>query len=850
MSKELSFRLPDELTFERRLGQSPLSEVVLVHDAEGQRFALKVLRASVSGDQRIRERWRREAALLEELEHPNLVRSHGALEIDGRPALLLEYIDGSTLRDALADGPLGWEQAARYGVQVARALDRLHRHGAVHRDVKPHNVLLDSKRGAVLADLGLVRREEDPTLTRQGAALGSPAYMSPEQARDPSDVDEQADLYSLGATLHHALSGAPPFLGNGVGEVIHRVLHEEPEPLPDTVPESLARVLETAMAKDPERRYGRARDFASDLGRVLLGYPPRLLTRYRRRAKQRIAVTAVAAALLLVVVGLWQPWSGEATDPTLDREVVVPEGEAFDNSSGNGAPEPGVGENAAGNRLPDAAAWFASWSVGYQERFDAALRRDRYREALSELDAVRRIGVPATAPTGFLELRRAWYRDREDAVHAQAETRAAAAMRILENEVVIAQEAADRGRLDGTLWAEEVRSLWRDAGLNLDDLPLRPGGPDPHARLIMNRAVLVRRAERVRVQLAVDDVPAVRADTGRLLRGGHFESARLRWLDVDAVVFEHSEEARSDLARIDELLALERRLEARFRESARTDVDLLLANGGRLAGELLPRQGGGHVVNYLGQEKVPIRLLMLDVDFVLEWLQMGDQPWLAAQLRWCQAEVGDAVMRMEALRAETVPPEWNLPMWIAEWREEFRTAPVEETGDAENGEAGAETQLVESKLLESLRSAHPTLTWSLVDGEVVGELQDLDLGSSWDLDLRRSLRGWRLASWELGWDLALGATVPDRVQWLNDVRLDRRGRRDLPEVRLGGKQYPGFGILAGQGTQSLRWDGESVELDGVRIGSWAPTHARLQLQASASGALRLTTMRVSFRATR
>ncbi|MGB0684724.1 MAG: protein kinase domain-containing protein, partial [Planctomycetota bacterium] len=134
--------LPQGLRHLRDLGESPLSRVFLVEDHEGVRYALKVLRASVAKDPRIRARWQREGQLLEELHHPQLVQGHGLAEVDGCPALLLEFIDGPTLRARLEEQPLEWEQACRFGVQIARALDKLHRAGAVHRDVKPHNILL------------------------------------------------------------------------------------------------------------------------------------------------------------------------------------------------------------------------------------------------------------------------------------------------------------------------------------------------------------------------------------------------------------------------------------------------------------------------------------------------------------------------------------------------------------------------------------------------------------------------------------------------------------------------------------------------------------------------------------
>ena len=442
-------QLPPGFRLERLLGRSPLSEVFLVRSPDGKERALKVLRASACRDPRLLTRFEREAQLLEDLHHPNLVQGHGSIQVEGRPGLLLEYIDGPTLREAAQQGPLGWEQVARYGVQLARALDRLHRHGALHRDVKPHNVLIDAERGAVLADLGLVRRNEDPELTRHGAALGSPAYMSPEQARDPSGVGPEADVYSLGATLHHALSGAPPFLGKGVGEVIHRVLHMDPEPLPAAVPEPLERVLATALAKDPERRYARARDLAADLGRVLLGHAPRLYTAHRRRQRRQWAVGLVTAPLLLWgVVELGSFWlqSPEETPTSSDAtEATAPA--TSDRGRGQDASE-GLGGIQAQRAL------YEGWAEESLRRTRRAYEEGAYRIAWQSLDLFEQRPLPRQADAGLFEQLR-----RSELVRQRARLEQRAA-EVFVDVAEVLQAQSDRAR-------EQIRAgdfgveLWR-----------------------------------------------------------------------------------------------------------------------------------------------------------------------------------------------------------------------------------------------------------------------------------------------------------------------------------------------------------------------------------------------------
>jgi hypothetical protein len=851
--------LPQGLRHLRDLGESPLSRVFLVEDHEGVRYALKVLRASVAKDPRIRARWQREGQLLEELHHPQLVQGHGLAEVDGCPALLLEFIDGPTLRARLEEQPLEWEQACRFGVQIARALDKLHRAGAVHRDVKPHNILLHPRRGAVLADLGLVRRDEDVTLTRQGAALGSPAYMSPEQARDPSAVDAQADIYSLGATLHHALGGRPPFLGRGVGEVIHRVLHEEPEALHEGVPSALARVVATAMAKDPERRYERARDFGHDLGRVLLGHAPRLLTRDRRRRLRRRWMIAAAAPLLLAF-GWWaQPWSWWTTTsaPSPDEVAGVPE---------DGAPPVPLGDpdgtEAVGSpRGPrDPAEAFLAWSRGHRRDFAAALGDGELRLALDVLGDLEGAGAPEDAPAGFLQERRRFLADGRRQVDAAAERVAGQAMDLLDVRLRLARENLAGGAFQAEAWSREVRHAWQRAGLSVADLPLRPGAADPEGRLRLAAINLEAEAEVARVAQALERVPGL-VDAGqRLLRQGRFAEARRRWEGLEPQALLQSPEARAEVVRIDELLALDRRLEARLREQVGQELELTLRSGSILAGALVP-DDDGYALDYFGQARIPVRLLELEAAHAVTWLGGTEDVWLTAQLLWCQDELAAALAAMRRVAPSTTPEERQPRHWLFTWQ--LETDLREGLLEAEPGEpepvpsdaepagpveavVGGDPRLALERAIRRLQPQAEFLRRD--DGSLEVVLRDLLLDPDFNLDLRADLRGFRLGRLSLVWDHPRGEALPKRLSFLEDLELSHPGGRLLPSLRVAGSRADGFGVLAGAGRQVLAWDGREVSLDGLMVAPWTGPSARggrVRLEASTS--FRLAELRLRYR---
>ncbi|MFK5955113.1 MAG: serine/threonine-protein kinase [Planctomycetota bacterium] len=831
-SAPLEPHLPKNLRHIRRLGESPLSLVFLVEGDDGRQYALKVLRPSVAKDKRIMERWRREGKLLQEFSHPNLVHSFGSPEVEGRPSILLEYVDGLSLRDRLRDGPLGWEQAARFGVQIARALQYLHKHGAIHRDVKPHNVLIDTQRGAILADLGLVRREEDPTMTRQGAALGSPAYMSPEQARDPSQVDEQADIYSLGATLFHTLSGKPPFLGSGVGEVIHRVLHEEPEELPASVPPAFAKVVLTAMAKDPERRYARARDFGSDMGRVLLGYAPRLLTRYRRRRQSRLlSLSAVAFALLGYMLWL-KPWMGAAQTETAKMSPFVQE----EISPAELKPPLANVQNPSTQLQPKvvATAFFRAWHLPYDQRFQAALGASQFREALSECTSMQNARVPKDAPIGFLELRQAWVRDAQTQVAAAAERTAGRAFDLLANQMAFAEEAIARGTFDGDAWSLAVLDLWRRAGLRIADLPLHPGAPDPVGRLRMMQVVLESTAEQSRIRVALSTVVAVRLNTAQLLHAGSFEEARRRWDRVDPLVFLHSDDARADLARIEELLALERRLHSRFREKVGQHVELRLNSGATMQGRLVAKaSGAGYAVDYRGQTQVDVDLLSLDAHFAVTWLLGRAEPWLEAQMQWCQDTLTSAIATMRPIADVDVAAEWRPQYWLAQWEAERELGTLLHHGVSQESGAGVPNEsdslmrsIPQRQLMDVLQERLPEASLTQEGLSVVLDLGQLEVRGAWNLDLRQELRGWELSSWRLVWQLEPHESAPTRLTWLDDIQLNKTGKAP-PQMAVAGRRIAGYGIAPGFGIQVLDWDGEQLLLDGIAVCVWQPPSSRI-----------------------
>jgi len=280
MTKSTRFAQPfQDYEILDRLGSGGMGTVFRARQiSTGRPVALKVLRPSLSRNPRYVDRLRREAEISMRLEHPHLVRGIGFGEEGGYHYLAMEFVEGKSLKELLATwGRFPEEQVVEMGRQIADALGYAHAQGVVHRDVKPGNILVDEEGMTHLTDLGLAKGFQDPSLTQVGATVGTPQYMSPEQARDPTLVDRRSDLYSLGATMFHMATGQPPFPGETVGQVIHRILQEGPPDLDREQPflsGGFRLVLRKLLARDPGLRYQDADSLRADLERIAEGEEP------------------------------------------------------------------------------------------------------------------------------------------------------------------------------------------------------------------------------------------------------------------------------------------------------------------------------------------------------------------------------------------------------------------------------------------------------------------------------------------------------------------------------------------------------------------------------------------------
>jgi serine/threonine protein kinase len=213
-----------------RLGRGGMGSVYRAEQIGMKRtVALKILRRPLARDAQQVERLRREARLVGSLNHTNIVRGLDVGQHGPYHYFAMEYVEGHTLRDRLKNrGAMPEAEVLRILVQVAEALDHAHSRGVIHRDVKPGNMMLTPDGLPKLTDYGLAKGPADFTLTQSGVTIGTPQYISPEQARDPAGVDIQTDLYSLGATAYHMLTGVPPHTSETLAGLLTKVLYEKP----------------------------------------------------------------------------------------------------------------------------------------------------------------------------------------------------------------------------------------------------------------------------------------------------------------------------------------------------------------------------------------------------------------------------------------------------------------------------------------------------------------------------------------------------------------------------------------------------------------------------------------------
>ena len=249
---------------ERKLGEGGMGTVYLAHDLQlDRKVAIKILASSLAGDSELVTRFEREARLTASLEHPNIVPVYAVGEMEGRPFIVMKKLEGRTLAAYLREvGALPGDEVLSLMRQLCSGLDFIHARGFIHRDIKAGNIFIGPDGLATILDFGILRTSENAeALTRTGMVMGTPQYMSPEQALGAREIDHRADLYALAVLLFECLTGTLPFEAESELSLIQMQAHAPPPEVIDRapwVPQSVAEVVKRALAKRPEERYASA----------------------------------------------------------------------------------------------------------------------------------------------------------------------------------------------------------------------------------------------------------------------------------------------------------------------------------------------------------------------------------------------------------------------------------------------------------------------------------------------------------------------------------------------------------------------------------------------------------------
>src|SRR2546427_491879 len=313
-------------------GAGGMGEVYRAKDTRLDRtVAVKILPAHLSDNPDLRLRFEREARAVSSLNHAHICTLHDIGHQDGVDFLVMEYLEGETLADRLRKGPLPPEQFARTAVEIADALDRAHRQGVIHRDLKPGNIML-TRAGVKLLDFGLAKlagpqsaqalsrlsalpTEDKSPLTAEGTIVGTLQYMAPEQL-EGTEADARTDIFALGTVLYEMATGQRAFKGKSQASLIAAILASEPPPissLQPMTPPALDRLVKTCLAKDPDERWQSAHDVAAQLraiaeGGSSVGAPAVVVAKRKNRERIAWALAALlAGALALSVVRLGHP---------------------------------------------------------------------------------------------------------------------------------------------------------------------------------------------------------------------------------------------------------------------------------------------------------------------------------------------------------------------------------------------------------------------------------------------------------------------------------------------------------------------------------------------------------------
>jgi serine/threonine-protein kinase len=333
---ELQAGLPNRYTLLNILGRGGAAVVYLAQERHpDRRVAIKVLTEGL-GSMAERERFLREIDVVSNFTHPHIVPVFAAGEADKHLYYVMPFLDGQTLRDRLSEAePLDMVEVVDITKNIAGALDFAHERGVVHRDIKPENIMLLGDH-AMVTDFGIAHMKlqaDDNVITASGVALGTPNYMSPEQASAQSDIDGRSDIYSLGCVVFEMLTGSPPFSGETAQEVLTKHIMEEPPAMngPDgPVPEAVQTVVRRSLAKRPAQRPESATGFATELAVVtapqlsLSVSGERVTMQVEAQSRHRLGSWARAIPLVVAVVALLAWFLSGGSRPTLSSTGIGP----------------------------------------------------------------------------------------------------------------------------------------------------------------------------------------------------------------------------------------------------------------------------------------------------------------------------------------------------------------------------------------------------------------------------------------------------------------------------------------------------------------------------------------------